>query len=308
MLVSTGFTTAPIPFTLCVPAVAFREKLPFPTLCASPLASMTRTDEGDASQSVVLVTSAVVPSVYVAVAVNCCVLPRGIKGNEGATTTDAIACTPTVNVAFAVMEPEIAVTVVVPIASACTCPEGSSTAPIRAGEVVHVTELLTSCVLPSVYVPIAVNFLLPPNGAEVELGVTAMLVMTAAPPVNVTLADFPDLVAVIVTVPVPTNVARPSEFTEATAGFEELHVTVSVTFSVSPFASVAKLESFTVWPLGIVSPLETPAGRVCVIFVIALTSGLVVAPVPTPQPTESRAKKITKVRVSKGVRLVDTNI
>ena len=96
--VATASDTAPVRFVACDPDPAVIVKLPLPTLWASPLESIVNTLEGAAFHGIVLVTSAVVPSLYVAIAVNCSVFPKGIDGFEGVIAMEVMTAGPTVSV------------------------------------------------------------------------------------------------------------------------------------------------------------------------------------------------------------------
>ena len=68
-------------------------------------------------QVTVVVTFCVLPSVKVPVAVNCCVTPSAIVGTAGVTAIETNAAGVTVSVVEPVIEPEVAVAEVLPIAT-----------------------------------------------------------------------------------------------------------------------------------------------------------------------------------------------
>ena len=108
----------------------------------------------------------------------------------------------------------------------------------------HATLLLRFTVAPEDVVPIARNWLVSPAEATVcEPGITAIdtTVPPAVPPLDpltvsvaleVSGPAYPVALAVIVVEPAPTAVATPAEFTVATEGVVELHVTDPVMFCV----------------------------------------------------------------------------
>jgi hypothetical protein len=59
----------------------------------------------------------VLPSVKVPVAVNCCVVPAGIEGMAGVTEIDTSVACVTVRVVVPTIEPDVAVTLALPIAT-----------------------------------------------------------------------------------------------------------------------------------------------------------------------------------------------
>ena len=97
----------------------------------------------------------------------------------------------------------------------------------EAFEDVHVTEDVTSPVVPSVYVAVAWNCCVEPAAKLVLAGVTAIddTVADAEPTVRVAFPLTPLSVAVMVAEPAATPVASPAELMVATAVLEELQVT-----------------------------------------------------------------------------------
>ena len=74
---------------------------------------------------------------------------------------------------------------------------------------VQVTCTVISSVVPSEYVPMAMNCRLTPTGMLGAVGVTAMEDRVAAVPVRAVLPEIPPWVAVIIAVPTVKVVARP---------------------------------------------------------------------------------------------------
>jgi hypothetical protein len=167
------------------------------------------------------------------VAVNCSVWPAATDGATGVTAIDVNTAAVTANVAEPVIVPEVAVIVVLPGLTLVASPPLLTVAIVVADEV-HVTMLVRVCVVPLLYVPVAVNCCFSPAGTDGVTGVTAIEVSTAA--VTVSAADpwiVPD-VAVIVAVPFATLVANPPLLTVVTAVADEVHVAALVRFCVVP--------------------------------------------------------------------------
>jgi hypothetical protein len=133
---------------LIAPEVAAMLVLPTATLVASPCALTLAMVESAVLQVTAFVRFRVLPSLYVPVAVNCSVVPSAKDGFKGVTAIDTSTGCPTVRVAEAVMEPEVAVMVAVPMPT----PVANPLDPIRAMLVrddVQFTVLVRFCVLPS---------------------------------------------------------------------------------------------------------------------------------------------------------------
>jgi hypothetical protein len=116
-------------------------------------------------------------SLYVPVAVNCCVEPVVIEGDAGVTAID-LSVTPTAVTVSAslglTMLPCVAVISVVPAATPVANPV---VAPMVANAVLddfHVTLVVMFFVELSLYVPVAVNCCVEPAVIEGDAGVTAM--------------------------------------------------------------------------------------------------------------------------------------
>jgi hypothetical protein len=138
------------------------------------------------SQVTVPVRSWVVPSLYVPVAVSCCVPPGIIDWFEGVTESDARIAGPTVRIAEAFIEPEVALMDVAPTPVPVAAPPPVIVA-IPVLEEVQLTEFVKSFVLPSVKDPVAVNCCILPLAIEGLLGVITKDTRLAGPTVR--LAD-----------------------------------------------------------------------------------------------------------------------
>src|ERR1019366_4131537 len=131
---------------------------------------------------------------------------------------------PTLRVAEAAIEPEVAVMVALPTPAPVANPLSAMVA-IAVEEEFQLTEAVRSCVLLSLYVPVAVNCCVVPFAIEAVAGVTEMetrigvLTSTLAEPVT-----EPEVV-MMVDVPSMLPVTSPAVDTGATAGAEDPQVT-----------------------------------------------------------------------------------
>jgi len=145
---------------LTAPNVAVIEDVPTDKAVPRPVELTVAT----ASMAELQVTDAVkfcwVPSVKVPVAVNCCVVPSAIDGMAGVIVIDVRAALPTVRMADPDTLPNDAEIVDCPEATLVASPIvplALLTVATELFDVVHCAEPLTSCVVPSVNVPIASN-------------------------------------------------------------------------------------------------------------------------------------------------------
>lgn len=92
--------------------------------------------------------SCVVPSVKVPVAIKGCIAPSGITGIAGVTAIDTSAADVTVSVAEPVIEPKLAVILLLPVATPLTSPWLFTDAIVELPEV-QAAVPVTSQVLPS---------------------------------------------------------------------------------------------------------------------------------------------------------------
>ena len=176
------------------------------------------------------------PSVYVPVAVNCFVVPRGMLGLVGVTEIDTSVAGVTVSVvvpdtfvagSMAVIETEaVAIDVAKPFE-----PDALLILATPVVDDPQVTDAVKFCVVLSVYVPVAVNCFVVPRGMLGLVGVTEIDTSVAGVTVSVVVPDMfvAGSVAVIVAEPVPAAVAKPLEpdtlLTLAMLVDDELHVT-----------------------------------------------------------------------------------
>jgi hypothetical protein len=113
----------------------------------------------------------VLPSLNVPVALSCCFSPSGIVGEAGVTaieTSDAtlIASAP-------LIEPDVAVTVAIPLATAVARPVDPTVTTVIGAEL-QVAEAVRSCLLPSLNVPVALSWTKSPGRSERFVGPTAI--------------------------------------------------------------------------------------------------------------------------------------
>lgn len=169
------------------------------------------------------------------VALNCFVRPFAILGFVGVTEIDTRVAAVTVRVAEPLipLAASVAVMVTDPAAMDVARPFEPPALLIVATAVLkefQVTAELRSCILPSVYVPVAVNCLVVPLLMDGLAGVTAIEDNWADVTVRVVdpLIPLIGAVAAIVVVPVPTDDVRPLLLMVATPVFDELHVTCAV--------------------------------------------------------------------------------
>lgn len=147
--------------------------VPTEPAAASPKLLIVAAAEFDDDQRTWLLRSCVLLSEYLPVAVNCCVDPTASEGFAGLTVMEvSTGCITVRNV-----DPEIAFRAalidVVPTATPVATPELAIVA--AAGFVdVHVTWLVRSFVLPSEYLPVAVNCFVVPAAMDGDAGVTVI--------------------------------------------------------------------------------------------------------------------------------------
>jgi hypothetical protein len=123
--------------------------------------------------------------------------------------------------------PEAAVMVAKPVATAVARPLLLTVATEVTDEL-QVTCVVISRLIPSEYVPVAVNWLVTSAGRLAMAGVTDMEVSTAGVTVRVALPEMVPEVAVMVAEPVTMGAAKPLLLTVATEVFDDLQVTCMV--------------------------------------------------------------------------------
>ena len=153
---------------------------------------------------------------YVPVASNVCVVPAGKEGDGGVTVIDTSAAGVTVRIVPPLTFAYVAVIVVAPAAVAIAKPFEPGTFEMIASGLpalmlvaVHVTAAVTSLIEPSVSVAVAVNCWIVPTGLRGSAGVTSTDTIVAAVTLSVAVAETSPLVARMVLVPTPLEVANP---------------------------------------------------------------------------------------------------
>lgn len=183
------------------------------------------------------VTSCVLPSVNVPVAVKACVMPNGITEPGGVIAIETSTAGVTVRTVALLMLPEEAVIVAVPIPALLANPVLLMVAVVRVS-LDHVTALLRSCVLPSVNVPVAANCCIVPSASVGVAGPMVSDTSAAEVTVSVVLPLTVPALAVMVAAPCPSLLATPcvpdALLIVATVVVSELHCTVPVMFCMLP--------------------------------------------------------------------------
>ncbi len=131
------------------------------------------------------------------------------------------------------IEPKVAVTVALPTATPVATPLVAIVATAVEDEL-QLTVVVRFCVLPSLYVPVAVNAWFSPAGIEAAEGLTVMEVSTGAVTVNAAEPLMLPEAAVMVAAPCEMPLAKPLALIVAMDGSNELHCTVLVRFCVLP--------------------------------------------------------------------------
>src|ERR1039458_1201615 len=205
---STAAVTVSVVEPVMLPSVALMLEAPFATLVASPAALIVATLGPDELHAAVLVRVCVLPSLYVPVAVNGCVVPAAIEAFPGVTAIDTSTAAVTVSVVEPVMLPSVALMLEAPFATLVASPAALIVATLGPDEL-HAAVLVRVCVLPSLYVRVAVNGCVVPAPIEAFPGVTAIDTSTAAVTVSVVEPVMLPSVALMLEVPAVTPVDRP---------------------------------------------------------------------------------------------------
>jgi len=157
----------------------------------------------------------------------------------GVIPIDTSVAAVTVSVVDPETPPAVAETVVEPTRAADAKPDEPEALLIDATVVFaedQATELVRSCVEPSVYTPVAANCCAVPAAIDGFPGVTPIDTSVATVTVSVVDPETPPAVAEMVVVPTPAEVAKPAEpealLIDATVGFDEAQVTEAVRFCV----------------------------------------------------------------------------
>jgi len=195
-----------------VAKVALTVADPVPTPVARPVLFTLTVAIVSEAQVTVELRSCMLPSLNVPVAINCCVVPNATEGFAGVTAIDCRTAAVTLIVVLPLIVPEVATIWAEPVPVLDANPAVFARLLIVATVVafeLHCTVLVTSCVLPSEKVPVAVNCWVTPSGMLAMAGVianetnTAGVILKVADPVTV-----PEVVVTLV-LPTATLVANP---------------------------------------------------------------------------------------------------
>ena len=223
--------------------------VPAPTPVAMPELLIVATDVFDEDHATIDVMFLVLLSVYVPVAVNCFFVPLEMVGLTGVMLMDCSTALVTVKTDESERLPNVARMVDLPVPA----PVAKPVLLIVATDVFdenHVTLIVRSCVLVSLYVPVAVNCFVRPFAMYGSFGLTLMDCSTGLVTVSPVEPEMLPDAAPIVDMPVPVPVARPSSLIFATDVVEEDHLTLSVRFLVLPSVYVPVAVNCCEVPLG----------------------------------------------------------
>jgi hypothetical protein len=215
------------------PVLALTAATPMALPVARPELLIFTTPEGELVQVTKLVRSCVVPSVYVPLAANCAVVPSGIMEWFSITAMETSAAAETVNSLEVFTDPKVAVIADAPTERETASPEELTMA-MAGCELAHVTRLVKSCVLLSVNVPVAVSCMVLPRAMNISDGVTATETSTAFETIRTDEPLCPPFDAIILTVPLESDVDRPDESILAMLGLVEVHMDEPVRSAVLP--------------------------------------------------------------------------
>jgi hypothetical protein len=219
------------------PTLAVMSVVPVPTALARPDELMLATAVDEELQLAARVTSRLLPSGKVPMALNCWVAPAIAEGLGGVTVIEVGPWTVIAALADA-MPGNAAVMVVVPGATAVATPLDATLA-VCVSAALQVTRVETSLVVPSERVPVATNCSVSPSVAvpvvfaAATVSDTILSMRTEVEPV------IPAVVALTVTVPVPSAVRIPLVLMVATEGSELLQDTRLLRSWVAPLERVA---------------------------------------------------------------------
>ena len=164
---------------------------------------------------------------------NCCVVPSGTTGIAGVTAMETRTAGVTVRVVEPVIEPEAALTLVLPNATLLATP-CELTVAMPEFVVFQAAEFVRSKVLPSVYVPVTFKACVVPSAKEEFAGVMTRETNVGCVTVTVVEPVMDPEAAVTVAVPTLAPVSRAVLLMLAIAGAEELQLTELVTSCVLP--------------------------------------------------------------------------
>lgn len=227
-----GTTLTPVaPVMLPIIAKIFEE--PTLTACAKPAELMVTKAVALELHVTDEVRSLEVPSLNWPSAVYCCAVPFGSDAPAGVTAIETNVADVTVSFVEALTLPAAALIVVLPAAMVVANPAALTVATAMVDDD-HVTELVTSCMLPSLKVPEAENCCICPAAIEGFVGETT--IDSSAAGLTVALVEPVMLAELAITFALPTAnaCARPVALMEIVVGALELHVADDVKSRVLP--------------------------------------------------------------------------
>jgi hypothetical protein len=281
-----GWPTASEVEALTVPSDAVTLVEPTPALVAKPPVLMIATCADEEVQVTVDVTSCVLSSVYVPIAVNCWVVPSGIVGDCGLIAIETRAAGVTVRVAGGAFTPPALMPIMVePVASVLANPIVPAASLMVATPIVlevQYPDCVRSWVVPSVYVPVAVNCCGMPTGTLAVGGLMAIETSVAAVTVSTVEPEIVPEVALMVVVPIPVLMTNPVVLIVAVVMVLDAQVAFPVKFCVLPSVNVPAAVNCWVVPSAIegfagVTTSETSAAAVTVRDVLPVMPELEVA-------------------------------
>ena len=202
-----------VTFMLAEPLAAFRLAfmVAVPTLLplTRPPEATVATAFAEELQLAAAVTFAVLPSVYVAMAVSCTALPTVVPPRAGVTVIEVGAGAVTVTFADEPSAPRLAWIVAVPTPSVVTTPLASTEATCGAVELQVILKALTGWVVPSDMFSVTENPVGRPSGTVELLALSVIETGVGGPTVKFDVPHTVPSQAVIVAVPFETVYANP---------------------------------------------------------------------------------------------------
>jgi len=217
---------------LTAPKTALIVLLPVATLVTRPWLLMVAAAGFEEVQTADALTSCVLLSLNVPVAVNCLVVPTAMLEFAGVTAIETRLAPVIVSDAVPVTEPELAVIVATPVPTLVARPVESAVAMDEDDED-QVTDW-SHCVLPSSKFPTAVNCCVVPSAMDGVAGLTEMEMRCAGTTVKVIASVNEPTVAVIVVEPAAMVVAKPELLMVATVVEDEFQVTPLARSALEP--------------------------------------------------------------------------
>jgi hypothetical protein len=233
-------STAAVILTPTLPLTPFNEAVMFALPIESGVTTPRETladcpfDEDHCAEAVM---SCVLPSLKEPVAVRVAGTPRANESPLGPTVMLTKEAALTYRLAVPVIESRLADIVVEPATSEESMPAVPRVLLIVASSglvTLQCTEVVTSRVLPSVSVAVAVNAWDSPAATVTEPGLIEIETIVAGVTLTLRLPEIAPRVAVTVLLPTPSPVTSPVTFTVATDGEEDIHETVAERSCVLP--------------------------------------------------------------------------